>query len=327
MLQHVINSEVLSNLRGIVYKTPRYTQSDDSTMRSDTPAVVPTVTMAIFEQAPEVENNQIALVNIYQDDKGRSLLHAVLHFSWISYIVGFLSISPLYITGDISRTTILSSIAVSFSFVLLITFKSWQDLQAANLGLQRLAKGVETKRDLPQQNLNTPSLEVDDDLISHHREDATKLEMGAFQENLKWWLPDELEETRGISYLAGTRAQEGQSGVSKAASDSVCTTYTDYTVSSTCPTSCDGGSSSGHDHVQTGYKKENLYLEQDQSKLIAQWVAASQRADRHRRSWRKHEDSAEKELIRELGCDCYGQWLSHIKLTRYKHLLSIWKIR
>lgn len=275
-LRHAISTGKPSNVHDISYRPPKYTLGDDNTVPPHTPAMSSTLTVATLEPVSEICSNIYDSVNTHQDEKDHSLLHDILHFSMVSYIVGFLGILPLYITSNFTQTTILPEIIVALCGVLIVAFNLWRYLQAVDLKLQILTKELDTKRDSFQHNLDTKNLEVDSELATFYREYAIKLEVSSFQEKLKEWLRDELKETR--PGLGGSRVQEGQSDASKTSSDSECTTCNDDGFSSTCPTSCDEGSSSDHERGQTEREDRLLYSGKDQAKLVAQWVGSSQRA-------------------------------------------------
>ena len=116
-LQDVLRTDKPNNLGVIVDKTQAYTQNDDSTLQYDT-AVASTVTVKMSESVPEVESNNYALVNIYQDDEGPSFLRAIFRSGWISYIIGLTALLSLDITGSLTYITLFSGIAIILGGVL-----------------------------------------------------------------------------------------------------------------------------------------------------------------------------------------------------------------
>lgn len=348
-LQDVLSTDKIGHLGGIVDEFQPYMQSDDSIMQSDTLAVVHTVPMTPFEPEPasEIDGNNHALANVYQNEEDPSFLQAVLRFGWISYIVGLLALLPLHITISLTQTVVFSGIAAILGGALFVVFNFWRDLQTADMELMGFAQDIQTKRASILQRLNMASLIVDkglgniathvqmeqervhDDLASFRPGDSISLEVGAFREKLESWLQNEfdqqvssmkdflhdLKQTRhGNPNLAKIKAQQErldvilqQTNGMDGSNSRYTTSSTDEGPSSTCPTSSDGGTSHGHD--KTGYKKKHHNTEDGQSKLVAQWVMASHRAEMTQEELEKAQRLRRErvDMRRGSGRDGYGQ--------------------
>lgn len=318
-LQDVLSTGKIGHSGGKVNEFQPYMQSDDSTMQSNTLAVVPTVAMTPFEPEPasEVDGDKHALANVCQNEEHPSFLQAVLRFGWISYIVRLLVILPLHITRSLTQTVVLSGIAAILGGALFVVFNFWRDLQTADMELMGFAQGIHTKRAAILRRLNMASVIVDselDNIATHvqmeqervHGElasfrpsDSISLEVGAFREKLESWLQNEFDQQvssmkdflrdikqthHGNPDIAKIKAQQERLDVILQQTNGMDGSNSRYTTSSTDeePSSTCPTSSDGgtsDDHDKAGYKKTHHNAEEGQSKLVAQWAMASHRAE------------------------------------------------